>query len=295
MKTVPPFLFFFSFIFFFFFFSPSPFYLYLPFQLVLLFLLARLVDSIGTMAFIIQYTRLRKHVNRLVEDMTNYPPTADNNNNDTSGGDNLDLEKRPSKTVAPYTCIPGISVEEDHNGEQYFRVGWDGAGDPFNPREWSNTRKILSTMYVCLIALITTMASAIDAAILVEASKEFGVAEVVESLATGIYLIGFGCGALVASPLSEIVGRYPVYLGALVAFGCWLLGAALAPNIGAQLAFRFLAGLMGSAPLTVAGGSIADIWDTLQKTFGFPLFAIPGFGGPLIGMSFFLCCCCLIC
>ena len=232
------------------------------------------------MAFIIQYTQLRKHVNKLVEDATDYgevgPPPA-------VVDDHLDLEKRPSKTVGPYTSIPGISIHKDHNGEQYFRVGWDGAGDPFNPREWSSTKKIMSTMYVCSIALITTMTSAIDAAIITEASKEFHVAPVVESLATGMYLIGFGAGALIASPLSEMVGRYPVYLGTLVIFGCWLLGAALAPNIGGQIVFRFLAGLMGSAPLTVAGGSISDVWDTLQKTFGFPLFAIPGFGGPIIG------------
>ena len=128
------------------------------------------------------------------------------------------------------------------------------------------------------------MASAIDSAVLSEASQHFGVAQVAESLATGLYLIGFGVGALIASPMSEIVGRFPVYVGALVIFGAWILGAALAPNFGAQLAFRFLAGLCGSAPLTVAGGSISDVWSTLEKTFGFPIFAIPGFGGPILGM-----------
>lgn len=91
------------------------------------------------------------------------------------------------------------------------------------------------------------MASAIDSAVIKPASLEFGVSEVTESLATGLYLIGFGVGALVASPLSEMIGRYPVYIGALVIFGGWILGAALTPNFGGQALFRFLARVCGAA------------------------------------------------
>ena len=231
--------------------------------------------------------QLRRSVNKQVQalkDDGGFEELTGANRSDTD----VDIEKTPSKVGRSFDdSLPGVSIQLDHNGEQYFRVGWDSADDHFDPRTWPNYRKIFATMTVCAIGLVTTMASAIDAAIITEASQEFHVAEVVESLATGIYLMGFGVGALIASPMSEMVGRYPVYLGTLVIFAAWLLGAALSPNIGSQLAFRFLAGLMGSAPLTVAGGSISDIWNTLQKTFGFPLFAIPGFGGPIIGMEFF--------
>lgn len=98
------------------------------------------------------------------------------------------------------------------------------------------------------------MASAIDSVALPQASKEFGVAEVVESMATGLFLIGFGCGALFAGPISETVGRNPVYIVTMIIYMCWLVGAGLAPNIGAQLVFRFLAGFFGSTPLVCAGG-----------------------------------------
>lgn len=221
------------------------------------------------MAFILQYRALRRHVNQLVAEAA---PTKEETSADSA----------PSKISNPFE-IPGVSLKSDCNGEQYFEVGW-AADDPFNPQLWSNPRRVSATMTVCLVALVTTMASAIDSAVLTEASKEFGVSEVAESLATGLYLVGFGAGALIASPLSEMVGRYPVYLGTLIIFGAWILGAALAPNFGAQIVFRFLAGITGSAPLTVAGGSISDIWSTLEKTFGFPTFAIPAFGGPILGM-----------
>ncbi|KAL3471207.1 major facilitator superfamily transporter [Aspergillus californicus] len=207
------------------------------------------------MAFILQYRQLRKSVQ----------------------------DQLHEKVEGDYTQIPGISVQLDHNNKEYFQVDWSSPDDPFWPQKWSTRRRIFATLTVCLVALVTTMASAIDSAVITPASEEFGVAPVTESLATGLYLIGFGAGALVASPLSEMIGRYPVYLGALVIFGAWILGAALAPNIGAQFVFRFLAGLCGAAPLTVAGGSISDVWNTLEKTFGFPIFAIPGFGGPILG------------
>ncbi|KAH0366517.1 MFS general substrate transporter, partial [Aureobasidium melanogenum] len=52
---------------------------------------------------------------------------------------------------------------------------------------------------------------------------------------------------------------------------------------GGHITLRFFAGLFGSTPLTVAGGTIADLWNPLEKTFGFPVYAFIGFSGPLFG------------
>lgn len=61
------------------------------------------------------------------------------------------------------------------------------------------------------------------------------------------------------------------------------MASALAPNIGAQLVFRFLAGFFGSTPLTCAGGSISDLWDPMERVFAFPVFANAAFMGPIFG------------
>lgn len=58
--------------------------------------------------------------------------------------------------------------------------------------------------------------------------------------------------------------------------------SGLAPNIGAQLAFRFLAGMFGCPPLTCAGGTVADLWNPLEKALTFPLYAILSFGGAIL-------------
>lgn len=61
------------------------------------------------------------------------------------------------------------------------------------------------------------------------------------------------------------------------------MAGALAPNFGALLAFRFLSGVFGCPPLTCAGGTIADLWDPLEKTVYFPLYAMISFVGPALG------------
>jgi hypothetical protein len=183
--------------------------------------------------------------------------------------------------------IPGITLKKDDNKELYYQVDWTGPDDSFNPKTWSTLRRIGSTLIVCLVAFVATLSSAIDSAVVTDTMAEFHVSDVAASLTTAIFLIGFGIG----SPLSVLLGRYPVYLGSLCVFGCWILGAALAPNFGAHLVFRFLAGFASSTPLTVAGGTMGDLWSPLEKTFAFPMFAIPAFGGPVFGMSFVLLLC----
>lgn len=107
--------------------------------------------------------------------------------------------------------------------------------------------------------------------------------EVTESLATGIFLIGFGVGALFAGPVSETVGRNPVYIVTLTLYMIFIMASALAPTIGAQIAFRFIAGCFAATPLTCAGGSISDLWNPMERVYAFPIFANAAFLGPIFG------------
>jgi hypothetical protein len=98
-----------------------------------------------------------------------------------------------------------------------------------------------------------------------------------------MFLVGIGLGSLVAGPFSETFGRNAVYAAALVLYMIWLMASALAPNFGAQLVFRLLAGCYGCTPMVCAGGSVADMWDSLEKTWSFPLFAGISFGATMLG------------
>ncbi|GKZ21359.1 hypothetical protein AbraIFM66951_010148 [Aspergillus brasiliensis] len=179
----------------------------------------------------------------------------------------------PEKPLPTASTIPDAPI----------LVGWDGQDDPLNPANQSISRKLCMTLLVSLIALAVTAASAIDACGVREYSAYFHVSEVVGSLATGLFLIGFAFGSLLSGPFSETFGRNAIYSVTMLLFLIFIMASGLAPNLHSHLIFRFFAGLFASTPLTCAGGTVADLWNPLEKTYAFPAYAIPAFIGPMVG------------
>ncbi|KAH8817336.1 major facilitator superfamily domain-containing protein [Xylogone sp. PMI_703] len=107
--------------------------------------------------------------------------------------------------------------------------------------------------------------------------------EILASFSISIFVLGFAVGPLVLSPLSEIYGRIPVLNYANVFLTVWQIGCALAPNIGALIGFRFLAGIGGSACLTVGGGVIADLFPVEQRGKANAAFSLGPLFGPVVG------------
>ncbi|KAJ5985745.1 C6 transcription factor [Penicillium canescens] len=167
--------------------------------------------------------------------------------------------------------------------DELILVGWEGQSDPLNPANQSTGRKLFMTVMVSLIALSVTAASAIDACGVREYSEYFQVSELVGSLATGLFLIGFAFGSLFSGPFSETFGRNAVYLTTMLIFLVFIMASGFAPNLHGHLIFRFLAGFFASTPLSCAGGTVADLWNPVEKAYAFPIYAIPAFSGPMVG------------
>lgn len=92
-------------------------------------------------------------------------------------------------------------------------------------------------------------------------------------------MFGIAIGAIFAGPISETVGRNPIYIGSRVLHLGFLLGTALAGNLATQLACRLLAGLGASIILAIHGASIADIFGPEGRSLAFPLVALSSFIG----------------
>lgn len=203
------------------------------------------------------------------------------------------IATHPSQgTMSLGQAMTGVDVhtpmtnEKGHGtGDHVFVVGYQGPDDELDPHNWSTPRRLCYTLLIAKVGLIVGFASSVDSAAAPQAAEEFGVSSVVESMATAMYLLGFGLGAPFAAPLSETFGRNPVYIGTMTLFMVFVMASALAPNIGAQLVFRLFAGLFGSTPLTCAGGSISDMWNAIERTAMFPVFANAAFWGPILGSS----------
>ena len=217
--------------------------------------------------------------------------TSSDSSSDHAAGPGSEGQPATRTATTLGRMMTGVSMRsKEYDGQpgKVFVVGYRGADDPLNPHNWSFSKRIFITFTVASIGLIVGLASSIDSAALDQAREEFGVSEVTESLATGLYLVGFGFGAFFAGPISETVGRNPVYLVTGALFMIFVMASALAPNIGAQLTFRFLAGFFGSTPLTCAGGSISDMYTASERTLMFPAFANAAFWGPILGMPYSL-------
>lgn len=172
--------------------------------------------------------------------------------------------------------------EPDFHKDKTKLIDWDGPEDPNNPKNWSSMRKWQTMSIVGTTGLLVGWASSIDSAVSRQAAAEFHVSAVTEALATGLFLIAFGFGSLIAAPFSESVGRNPVYVASLLLFMVFIMASGLSPNIGAQLAFRLLAGFFGCTPLTTFGGSMSDMFHPLQRTYVFPICACLSFLGPFL-------------
>lgn len=198
----------------------------------------------------------------------------------------LALKKQLDSDVEIVRDLPCLLRQKTRivNGRPALIVDWDGPDDPANPRNWPFMRRFNAILIISGIAGMVSIVASIDSAVLPQAANNLGVSHVTEAFGSiGIFLIGFGLGALICGPFSEVLGRNTTYLVSLAAMCIFLMASALAPSIGAQIVFRFLAGFCAASPSVCSGGSFADMFNALEKTYMFPLFSISGFGAAALG------------
>ena len=190
------------------------------------------------------------------------------------------------KSASPvdHALLPGVKVlriDESEDGV-VFVVHWK-ENDPNDPQHWPLARKWIATVTCCVIGIAMTLPTSIEGPAQNAFDAYYGVGPLAGSMTTGIFLIGIGVGSLFTGPFSETLGRNVIYFSALVLAMVFIMAKALAPNYGAAIAFRFLCALFAAAPMTVAGGTIGDVWQPHQIPFGLPFATFCAYSGPIIG------------
>lgn len=85
------------------------------------------------------------------------------------------------------------------------------------------------------------------------------------------------------APLSEVLGRRIIYATTLLVAVIFIIPCALAPNIQTLLVCRAIDGIAFSAPMTLVGGTLADMWRTEERGVPMAAFSAAPFIGPAIG------------
>ncbi|KAI1144958.1 putative MFS multidrug transporter [Nemania diffusa] len=165
-----------------------------------------------------------------------------------------------------------------------LQVDWSGPDDTENPLNWPGHKSFGHVIIVAVLSMVVNIAATVVAPGVGGLVVDFGIEnETIATLTVTIYLLGFALGPLFISPISEIYGRLVVYHSSNVVFIAFVVGCALSRNTPEYLVFRFLSGFAGSAPLTIGGGTIADVLPLERRGLGSALFGLGPLLGPVIG------------
>lgn len=161
-------------------------------------------------------------------------------------------------------------------------VNWD-VNDPECPYNWSLAYRWTCTIAVASLVVCLAFGSSVITGRLNGVVESFGCSEEVAILQVSLMVFGFMIGPLLWSPLSELFGRRPIYIGAFFVYTIFNIPCAVATNIQTVLISRFLGGFFGSCVLTLAGGSIADLFPTETRGNAIAYFAAAPYAGPVLG------------
>ncbi|KAJ4367845.1 hypothetical protein N0V86_009683 [Didymella sp. IMI 355093] len=182
---------------------------------------------------------------------------------------------------------PDEEPEEKQTQDEKVIVELEGDNDPIDPHNWPLLKRARTMLFLSMLVFTQAWAGACDSLDNSRASARFQVSHVAEDLSTAIYLFGIGSGCLFVGPLSQTLGRNPVYLSFTFVYLFFILGSALSPSYASQVVCRYLAGLASSAALGINGASVGDMFRPVERALWFPIIAwvnvAPPVLAPIIG------------
>jgi DHA1 family multidrug resistance protein-like MFS transporter len=160
-------------------------------------------------------------------------------------------------------------------------VDWYTADDIDNPHNWSDRRRGFLAAIICAYTFVVYTTSAIYTSSEPQIREKFGVSAIKASLGLSIYVLGYGVGPLLFSPLSEIprIGRSPVYIVTMILFVVISIPTALVDNYPGLMVLRFLQGFFGSPCLASGGASMGDMYSLMSLPFAMIVWVAAAYCG----------------
>jgi multidrug resistance protein len=182
------------------------------------------------------------------------------------------------------TLSGDTSIQEPQEPRDPNLVDWDGPDDPANPQNWAASRKWGIIAALGAVTLITPLASSFFAPGVPQVLRTFNeTSNTIATFVVSVYILGFAIGPLIIAPMSELYGRHHLYNICNLLFVVFNVACALSKSMGMLIAFRFFAGCAGSAPLTLGGGTVADLFPQQQRAGAMAIWSLGPLLGPVIG------------
>ncbi|KIK64384.1 hypothetical protein GYMLUDRAFT_161095 [Collybiopsis luxurians FD-317 M1] len=170
-----------------------------------------------------------------------------------------------------------VSVEETDEKETQYEVH---LLPEEHPQELPLWRKWLAVVIVSCCSFCVTGSSSMAAFTETPVAKEFHISHELAVLSVSLFVEGMALGPLLTGPLSEMYGRNITYRVSFTLMFAFSFGVAFAWDTPFYLVFRFLSGLSGASFLSVAGGTVSDMF-TNEQVANF--YTCSPFIGPICG------------
>lgn len=186
----------------------------------------------------------------------------------------LALERTKTIPIAPQKTSDGNIL-----------VDWYSTDDPANPQNWSNLKRGLVSLLICLYTFSVYTGSAIYTSSTEGVIRKFGVSPTDASLPLSLYVLAYGIGPLLFAPLSELprIGRNPVYVVTFAIFFIISIPTAVVNNFAGLLVLRFLQGFFGSPCLANGGATMQDMYSLLKLPYALTVWVAAAYCGPALG------------
>lgn len=170
--------------------------------------------------------------------------------------------------------------------EDLLRSTWDES--KLNPYNWGIFHKILFSIEVSLLTTVVYMSSALYTPGITQIMEEFSISNRVALIPLTMFVIGYGIGTMLFSPLSEEkkIGRAALYVLCTFLFFVFQIPIALCTSITALSILRFWAGFFGSPALATCGASLTDVYSLPYMPVGLGIWGLAAWCGPSIGPFF---------
>jgi MFS transporter, DHA1 family, multidrug resistance protein len=186
----------------------------------------------------------------------------------------LKLERTQTKPIVPAKTSDGTVL-----------VDWYTTDDPENPQNWTDKKRFMISLIICLYTFVVYTGSAIYTSSELGVIAKFGVTATDASLPLSLYVLAYGMGPLLWAPLSEIpvIGRSPVYAATMALFTILSLPTALVNNFAGLLVLRFLQGFFGSPCLAIGAATMQDMYSLLYLPYALVAWVSAAYCGPALG------------
>lgn len=164
-------------------------------------------------------------------------------------------------------------------------VNWYGPDDAANPQNWTSGQKLVPTLIVDTYTFAVYLGSSIITGSYAGIMRQFGVSQQAVSLTLSMYVLAYGIGPLLWSPLSEIpsLGRNSLYIFTFAMFIILLIPTALVNNFPGLVVLRFLLGFFGSPCLATGPATLGDMYAFGKLPYALSTWAVVATSGPAVG------------